>query len=210
MTVYNTAFALVKRAIDSVLLQDYNNFELIVADDGSHIELSKRLLNYCQQYPEKITYLRHQNCGQSASVNRAVKLSTGVFISIIDSDDEYKPAHLSSCLNEMQETDLLSSFTETIVNTEEDHFVPDKDDHRKTIHVDDCILFATLFGRKEVFEKLKFKNMYAADAEFYAKAAGEFRVKKANLRTYIYYRNMEGSLSATLKKAQLAIPQLFG
>ncbi len=205
MTVYNTPYELVKRAIDSVLVQDHKHFELILVDDGSDIVLSKQLLTYCEQYALKITYLRHNNCGQSASINKAVKLSSGAFIAVIDSDDEYKPTHLSACLKEMRGADLISSYTETVVNTEDDHFVLDKDDYQKTIHVDDCILFATLFGKKEVFEKLAFKNMYAADAEFYASAATEFRVKKVDLKTYIYYRNFESSVSAKLKKAQLSL-----
>ena len=36
MAVYNTNFKLIKRAIDSVLKQDFQNFELIIIDDGSH------------------------------------------------------------------------------------------------------------------------------------------------------------------------------
>ena len=205
MSVFNTPIHLVKRAIDSVLKQDYQNFELIVVDDGSDILLSDELLHYCELNELKIIYVKHKNCGQSESINRAVKISVGNYISIIDSDDEYKPNHLSACINEMVDADLISSYTETVVNSNEDYYVPDKDDNKKSIHVDDCILFATLFGKREVFEKLAFKSMYAADAAFYESAAKDFNVKKVNLRTYIYYRNLASSLSAQLKKAQISL-----
>ena len=205
MSVFNTPIHLVKRAIDSVLKQDYQNFELIVVDDGSDILLSDELLHYCELNELKIIYVKHKNCGQSESINRAVKISVGNHISIIDSDDEYKPNHLSACINEMVDADLISSYTETVVNSNEDYYVPDKDDNKKSIHVDDCILFATLFGKREVFEKLAFKSMYAADAAFYESAAKDFNVKKVNLRTYIYYRNLASSLSAQLKKAQISL-----
>ena len=105
----------------------------------------------------------------------------------------------------MNSADLISSYTETVVGNEDDYYVPDKDDNQKSIHVDDCILFATLFGKKEVFDKLAFKSMYAADSAFYQSAAKYFNVKKVNLRTYIYYRNIENSLSAKLKKAQISL-----
>ena len=205
MSVFNTPIHLVKRAIDSVLKQDYQNFGLIVVDDGSDILLSDELLHYCELNELKIIYVKHKNCGQSESINRAVKISVGNYISIIDSDDEYKPNHLSACINEMVDADLISSYTETVVNSNEDYYVPDKDDNKKSIHVDDCILFATLFGKREVFEKLAFKSMYAADAAFYESAAKDFNVKKVNLRTYIYYRNLASSLSAQLKKAQISL-----
>ena len=205
MSVYNTPFHLVKRAIDSVLKQTHQDFELIVVDDGSDMYLSEKLLHYCQIHESKICYIKHRNCGQSQSINKAIKISNGKFIAIIDSDDEYKPNHLSCCAVEMQTADLISSYTETIVNNEDDYYVPDKDDNKSNIHVDECILFATLFGKREVFEKLAFKSMYAADAAFYESAAKEFIVKKVNLRTYIYYRNYESSLSAKLKTAQVAL-----
>lgn len=205
MSVFNTPFELVQRAIDSVLHQDFQDFDLIVLDDGSHETLGVQLLQYCQLHETKITYLRHQNCGQSQSINRGIKISNGTYIAIIDSDDEYKPNHLSSCLSEMPHADLISSATETVVNSEEDYYVPDKFDYQKSVHVDECVLFATLFGKREVFERFSFKNMYAADAYFYAQASLIYRVKKANFRTYIYYRNMANSVSATLKRNQIAL-----
>ena len=203
MAVYNTDFVLVRRAIDSVLNQNFVQFELIVIDDGSDYFLGQQILGYCQVHQHKIRYIQHQNCGQSQSFNRGVLLSSGKYIAIIDSDDEYKPNHLSACLKEILDADLICSFTDTIVSCEEDYFVPDKDNHQKSIHVDKCILFATLFGKREVFLQLSFINMYAADAYFFENAALQYRVKKVNLCTYIYYRNNSNSVSAKLKKKQL-------
>lgn len=205
MTVFNTPFELTKRAIDSVLGQDYADFDLIVLDDGSDKRMGKFLLDYCSLHESKITYIRHHNRGQSLSINRGVKISTGEHIAIIDSDDEYKSNHLSACLREMAHSDLICSLTDTIVNSEADYYLPDKDDYTKSIHVDDCYLFATFFGKRQVFEQLKFKDNYAADADFYAEACECFRVKKVNLRTYVYYRNMPNSITARLKTEQLAL-----
>ena len=202
MSVYNTDFLLVKRAIDSVVSQSFKDFELIIMDDGSDEVLSIKLLGYCDVQHANISYVKHKNVGQSISINRAVKLSVGEYIAIIDSDDEYKYNHIELCLKEMETADLISSFTETIINTEMDYYVPDKDNNQKSIHVDDCILFATLFGKREVFEKNNFKNMYAADADFYELSKEYFNVKKVNLKTYIYYRNIDNSTSALLKKIQ--------
>lgn len=200
MALYNTEFSHIKRAIDSVLQQDFNDFELIIIDDGSNDSNRKSLLKYVEKHEDKLIYIRHSNRGQSASINRGVLNSVGEFITIIDSDDEYKPHHLSSCLQEIENVDLICSTTETIVDSIEDYYVPDKNDHTKLIHLDDGILFGTLFGRKKVFETIQFKNGFAADADFYERAKKQFMVKKVNLRTYIYYRNMPNSICSTLKK----------
>jgi glycosyltransferase involved in cell wall biosynthesis len=205
MSVYKTDFSLVKRAIDSVLNQDFQDFELIIIDDGSHHLGLNRLVNYAEKYEDKIVYLRHSNRGQAKSINRGILNSVGEFITIIDADDEYKPNHLRYCLQEMYTTDLIASTTETIVDSDDDYYVPDQYDLMQLIHVDECILFATLFGRREVFSSIKFQDGFAADAKFYERAAQQFRVRKVDLRTYIYYRNIPNSICATIKKQNLAL-----
>ncbi len=202
MSVYNTDFNLVKRAIDSVLGQDYQNFELIIIDDGSNNDTNTQLLHYAQKHQDKITYIRHKNRGQSSSINRGILNSSGQFITIIDADDEYKPNHLRSCLQQMEFSDLIASTTQTVVDTEADYYVPDRLDRSQVIHVDDCVLFATLFGKKEVFHSVKFQDTYAADAHFYEHVALQYRVQKVDLRTYIYYRNSPTSICSTLKQMQ--------
>jgi glycosyltransferase involved in cell wall biosynthesis len=204
MAVYNTDFQLTKRAIDSVLKQDYQDFELIIIDDGSTGNDRKELLAYVEKHEDKISYIRHSNRGQAESINRGVLLSTGEFITILDSDDEYKPFHLSSCLLEMENTDLICSTAETVVDSVEDYYVPDKNDLSKPIHLDDAVLFGTLFGHQKVFKSIDFKGGFSADSAFYERAETLFRTKKVFKRSYIYYRNNPNSTCAVLKK-QLAL-----
>jgi glycosyltransferase involved in cell wall biosynthesis len=200
MTVFNTNLLYTKRAIDSVLNQDFQDFELIIIDDGSKENNRESLMDYVEKYEDKISYIRHSNRGQSESINRGVLYSLGEFITILDSDDEYKPNHLSACLSEMNELDLICSTSETIVDNDNDYYVPDKYDQTKLIHLDEVILFGTLFGRKKVFNSIYFKTGFAADSDFYEQATNLFRVKKLDLRTYIYHRNIPNSICATIKK----------
>lgn len=203
MAVYNTDFAATKRAIDSVLNQDYQDFELIIIDDGSKENNRESLMEYIEEHEDRICYIRHSNRGQVASINRGVLNSVGTYITILDSDDEYKPNHLSSCLREMASADLICSTSETIVETQEDYFVPDKDDLSKQIHLDEATLFGTLFGLREVFLNLKFRGDFAADSDFFERAKSVYRVKKVDLRTYIYYRNNPNSTCAQVKLQNL-------
>jgi glycosyltransferase involved in cell wall biosynthesis len=205
MTVFNTNLIYTKRAIDSVLKQDFQDFELIIIDDGSKENNRESLMDYVEQYEDKISYIRHSNRGQSASVNRGVLYSQGEYITILDSDDEYKPNHLSTCLREINGADLICSTTETIVDSDNDYYVPDKNDQTKLIHLDEVIMFGTLFGLKKVFTSIDFKTGFAADSDFYEQATQLFNVKKLDLRTYVYHRNIPNSICATIKKANLTI-----
>jgi len=203
MTVFNTDFSYTKRAIDSVLHQDFQDFELIIIDDGSKGNDRELLMDYIEKNEDKISYIRHSNRGQSESINRGVLYSLGEYITIIDSDDEYKQNHLSSCLMEINDLDLICSTSETIVDNDNDYYVPDKNDLSKLIHLDEATLFGTLFGRKKVFTSIEFKTRFAADADFYERATKLFSVKKLDLRTYIYHRNIPNSICARTKKANL-------
>ena len=203
MTVFNTDFFYTKRAIDSVLHQDFQDFELIIIDDGSKGNDRELLMDYVEKNEDKISYIRHSNRGQSESINRGVLYSLGEYITIIDSDDEYKQNHLSSCLMEINDLDLICSTSETIVDNDNDYYVPDKNDLSKLIHLDEATLFGTLFGRKKVFTSIEFKTRFAADADFYERATKLFSVKKLDLRTYIYHRNIPNSICARTKKANL-------
>ena len=89
MSVYNVEFHYIKRAIDSVLNQTFQDFELIIIDDGSDNKSHTELLGYAQKFEDKITYIRHFNRGQSKSINRGVLNSTAQYITILDADDEY-------------------------------------------------------------------------------------------------------------------------
>ncbi len=205
MAVYNTPFDLARRAIDSVLRQTFRDYELIILDDGSDCTLSLELLKYSQLHQAKISYLRHQNVGQSLAINRAIPFAQGKYISIIDSDDEYKPNHLEVAMHAMKQADLVCSLTDTVVSCKEDYYVPDKNDLTKNIHVDECYLMATFFGKKEVFQSIPLGNIYSADSEFFERASRKFRVKKLYSRTYIYYRNVASSITATLKSDQMSM-----
>lgn len=200
MAVYNTEFHLTKRAIDSVLEQDFQDFELIIIDDGSKGNDRKSLLEYVEKHEDKIVYIRHSNRGQAQSINRGVLISVGEFITILDSDDEYKPFHLSVCLQEMENVDLICSTAETVVNSSDDYYVPDKNDLSKPIHLDDAVLFGTLFGHQKVFKSIDFEGGFAADSAFYERAQIQFRAKKVFQKSYIYYRNNPNSTCAVLKR----------
>lgn len=92
MPTYNRAGWL-HSSIGSVMQQTYQNWQLIVWDDGSsdHTGALVRSLG-----DKRITYCRDTNHGVSYARNRAMEVSTGEYIAFLDSDDEWVPTKLSS------------------------------------------------------------------------------------------------------------------
>jgi glycosyltransferase involved in cell wall biosynthesis len=86
---YNRGW-IVKEAIDSVMAQDYRDFELIIVDDGS-TDNTPYILD---SYRDDIRVFRQQNRGVSAARNRGLAAASGRFIAFLDSDDLWLPQKL--------------------------------------------------------------------------------------------------------------------
>lgn len=95
MPTYNRA-QMACRAIESVLAQDYPNFELIVVDDASKDD-TVAVLTARYGQDSRITILQ-QETGQGACAarNRAITEAKGDFVTGLDDDDEFLPHRLSS------------------------------------------------------------------------------------------------------------------
>ena len=96
MPTYNRAHIL-PRAIESVLNQSYQNFELIIIDDGSSDDTYRVMKSYKDQ---RIRYIRYtENYGQSHARNVGINMAKGEYIAFLDSDNEWIPSHLEARVN---------------------------------------------------------------------------------------------------------------
>jgi glycosyltransferase involved in cell wall biosynthesis len=103
----------IEEAIESVFAQTYDNWELLLVDDGSTDDSTQIALQYTQQYPEKVRYLEHpghQNLGISASRNVGISQAKGMYIGFLDADDvwlEHKLEQQVAILNSHPEVGML-------------------------------------------------------------------------------------------------------
>ena len=84
--------SLVARAIDSVLKQSLNPYEIIVVDDGSDDGTSEMIQNNYKS----IKLIQQQNNGVSAARNKGIKHAKGDWIGLLDSDDEWTEKKLEN------------------------------------------------------------------------------------------------------------------
>lgn len=99
-----------KRCIDSILNQEFQNYELILADDGSTDDSGK----LCDQYAavdSRIRTIHKPNTGVSDTRNQALNIARGTYIQFVDSDDWISPESTSLMIRsmEMYNCDLVIS-----------------------------------------------------------------------------------------------------
>src|ERR1700722_17790666 len=83
-------------AVQSVLAQTYQDFEILVVDDGSTDAGTLELLAHYQR--PKMRILRREHAGVTATRNHAVGQATGQFLTFLDADDRMGPRCLERCL----------------------------------------------------------------------------------------------------------------
>jgi hypothetical protein len=80
--------------LDSVFAQTWQDYEVIVVNDGSpdSEEMEKAL----EPYRERITYLRQENQGPGGARNTGIRMARGEYVALLDSDDVWDPEHLAA------------------------------------------------------------------------------------------------------------------
>ena len=86
--IYNVELYL-KRCIDSILCQTYENLEIILIDDGSTDESGKICDEY-QTMDKRIKVIHTKNRGAANARNCGINLAKGEYIGFVDSDDYIK------------------------------------------------------------------------------------------------------------------------
>jgi glycosyltransferase involved in cell wall biosynthesis len=82
----------INRAIESVLNQDYTNFEIIIIDDGSTDNSETIVKKYSDV---RIKYIKQKNQGVSSARNKGILNANYDYIAFLDADDEWLKNHLS-------------------------------------------------------------------------------------------------------------------
>jgi len=90
---YNAESTIIK-CIESCINQSYENFEIIIVDDGSSDNTKSVIAEFFKDKNINYKYIYQENCGPSSARNKGVKNSIGEYVAFLDSDDEWHPQKL--------------------------------------------------------------------------------------------------------------------
>ena len=88
--VYNAEKTL-ERCVDSILNQTYQDFELLLVDDGSPDACPEICERYAREYPGLVRVLHQENQGLGMARNAGAALAQGEYLLFLDSDDTIQP-----------------------------------------------------------------------------------------------------------------------
>lgn len=147
-----------ENAVDSVLGQTFDDFELVIVDDGS-TDGTEDLVAGIRD--PRVVYTRHEHRGVSISRNRGVMSSMGKAIAFLDSDDRFLENKLEVTFDYMKKFPRFEIFHSEEIWYRNKVLLPQKAHHRKPDgYVFDralllcCISISTAVIKRDVFDKV--------------------------------------------------------
>lgn len=168
--------AFLNKAIESVLQQSFQDFELIVVDDGSR----DNTYGVVSRFSDRIKYVKQENKGPGCARNRGIKESTRDFIAFLDSDDWWDKEKLALQIRYMQENPayLISHTDEVwykngaILNQKKKHKKFHGYIFGKCLSLC-CVSMSTVMLRRELFNRVGFFDesmLCCEDYDFWLRA----------------------------------------
>lgn len=197
----------IRLAIESILDQNLNDFELIIVNDGSTDE-TRLISEAMAALDSRIVIVNQDNSGIAVAINNAIQIARAPLIARMDSDDIAMPNRLEKqvgYLAEHLETALVSCsfvpFTDPSSPSQAPvHLPPDHSCIYATLAFCSPICHPGVLARREVFTRFAYRpGITAEDHDLWCRAIHCFRF--ANLtEPLLLYRRHEGSVS--MRKAR--------
>lgn len=202
MPVFNSNTLYLRKAIESILSQTYEDFEFIILNDAStNVELEKIILSYDDP---RIVYIKNnENKGISFSRNRLIEESNGTFWATMDHDDISAPDRLEKQVNFLEKhpnVDVVGCWMQFInQNTIEKYPIFDEEIQKELLVW--CSVSPPVMVRKSTLQKLnaKYDSRYfpAEDYALWCSLIG--KVVFANIPEVLFFYRMHEMNTTSLK-----------
>lgn len=201
MTTYNETEKTFCVAMDSILNQSIENFDvLVIVDNPNNKEIVQKLAEYKSQ-DERVNYvINKKNLGLPLSLNKGIDMINATYIARMDADDiaEYNRFEMQLCfLKENKNVDVLGTNI-TYIDSNSNvlykrNAVPvSYNEIKQAMKYVNVMSHPTFMGKTEVFKKYKYRNLkYAQDYDFVCRLLEDGKVVQ-NLPEYLLkYRQGE-------------------
>lgn len=168
----------ISKTIESVITQDYSNYEHIIVDDGSTDDSCSVVQHFISQNGEKIKLIKQINKGQSIALNKALNSVSGDIICWINSDDYYEPNIFSKIIKIFEENDDIDAVFGDVNHVDHTNklikkkrYLPFNYNSAVFLGFGRCICSNTIFWRRKISEGIFFNEnlVYSMDADYWSK-----------------------------------------
>ena len=198
----------ISKAIDSVLDQNYQNLQILIMDDASDDNTSEIIEPYLQKDSRVEYYKNTTNLGISKNRNKALSLSKGKYVAVLDSDDYWinndKLNLQVDFLENNSNHGVVGTYTKFVDNHEKELFIfkPNLIDSaiRKNILMKNQFVHSSVLFRKNILNTYNEQEIFKAKEDYVAWLEIGKKHKLANLPiiTTLYLQHESNSSKENL------------
>ena len=217
--VYNVEKYL-RQCLDSLVNQDYQNFEIICINDGSNDNSEDILKEYSSKY-SFLSYYSKENGGLSSARNYGINYAKGKYIGFIDSDDYVEGSFISKMLKKAKENDSdivvcdINSFYED--NSKPSHILEGLNHKYPNLDSRKRLLVSSMFAWNKIYKREFFlrENILYPEGLLYEdlEVSSYLGVKSKGIdyvkEVLINYRQRENSIMSTKNRKVLDIFEIL-
>ncbi|WP_427978826.1 glycosyltransferase family 2 protein [Agarivorans sp.] len=204
---YNSA-SFIHKAIDSVLAQSFDDYEIIVVNDGS----SDNTVECLAPYAECLQLITQSNAGASKARNTGLQAAKGEFVAFLDADDLWRPYKLEQQVAAMRTCEnWVACYTETSYKADEETLSQQVEQQSKRVTKDlqqvflhPYLVTSSFMVRREVLNQVGYFDedlKTAEDIDLYLRIAEQGPI--GLLQTSLVWKaDIEGSLGSLLSSYQ--------
>ena len=210
MGVYNGNVVHIKQAVDSILSQDFDDFEFIIVDDGSNTQVRNLLIHYSTNDNRVRLVTNNKNIGLTVSLNKGVAVASGKYIVRMDADDICYSGRLRMQYEFMEaNTDvaMIGGMFDELVDGEiikqRLRFISSYSSVKRNLIYFNTFCHSTIMMRKSIFIKeggYDESFRYAQDYDLWLRLVSKYRIE--NLDVLFVLRRMDGSISVLIEQRQ--------
>lgn len=205
----------IQQCLNSILIQSYKNYEIIILNDGSTDNTAK-ICDMISLLNSNICYFYHENMGVSKTRNKGIRLARGNYIVFVDVDDYLELDYLKNLLTGMKNSDIAVLGYKMFIdkklrkNYEEENKTLSRETFMQEVIVNDSVkgyLWNKIF-RKDIIDKYSIyfrEDCYIGeDTEFILEYSKH--IKTAQIISYVGYNYMlndKGTMRTSFKTENL-------
>lgn len=216
MPVYNSARS-IEKAVNSVQLQKYTNWELIVVDGGSS-DKTVQIISNLSNADMRIRLVHNKNDkGPAHARSTGIKDACGEYIAFLDGDDLWISSKLSEQINFMEETKTVFSYTQYRIIDKDGEYASQVVSMKRRFSFWSALFFRgiatpTVVARRDLFSEsiLRINNLsHGEDYIWWLLILREGVSAIGFMKPLSLYRDMENSLSKNRLKHLRCVWQTY-
>jgi len=176
------------QTIQSVIDQDYLDFEHIIVDDGSTDNSVQIIQEYVNKHPDKIKLIQQENKGQTKALNRALNLASGEIIGWINSDDYFNKDAFNKVISVFKKFDTIDAVYGNIGIIDKNGKLVKVNKYLKFSYISGVfngfgktISSNAIFWKKKLTDEVGFMNedfVYSMDSEYWSRLLYKRKLKR--------------------------------